>query len=520
LNSHFKIQNHTQGVFITYGLTFLGLTTCLFIYLSNLEQYFDVSLVDEPSYLISGIHFFDQNRPVEYGPLYSFWYWVISHFYTKPVDVFYFNMKAMMLALPLSSFIMLALMRIKPVLCFLFSYFLVCSYLNTVSPFVGHFTEIIILSSFAILANVQLTRVNQILFVSLVFLFCTYFRPEYKLSFALAIVYIVIDFIYKKRWQNKTNCYLVAIFFTVISTTVFFVGNPFQDKTNRTLLAFEQHYAFNYCKRNNLKINPFIEYKQVMKKEFGELQSVSEYVKAKPEKILTHIFQNILNYLWCVKNILIKSVLPSTIFLWVLTLFSVAYTVVVSRRHIHESIPWYNTGMIALYTLSALPSLISVIFIAPRYHYLTTQYHLVLFPLAIIMYKLGMQNFTSLKELVFTLIIILVVFFKGEEIKNSEYLVSERKNITNITLIENVTKDLKNLSGICNSGFLLQLARPDAKIFLMADLADKLKEKNSLIVIIDKNREPYVPTVVTTSFRKIVGEEIVIYLLDKSKVDA
>ena len=500
-----------QKLVLTYILVFFGLGGCLIIYLSNLEQSIDVSFVDEPSYLISGIHFFQVKSPVEYGRLYSFWYWIISNFYTRPTDIFYFNTKAMMFLLPLSSFILLASMRVKPVLCFLFSYFFALCYMNLVSPFVGHFAEIIILSSFTVLTIVKWSRFRQILFVSFVFLICTYFRPEYKLSFVLVTVYALLEFFYKKQWQNKMDLPFIAIFLTAVSLAILVVGNPFEDKTNRTLLAFEQHYAFNYVERNNLDINPFTEYKKIMKKEFGDYISVKECIISQPAKIATHILQNVMNYLWCVKTILIRSILPCTIFLFVLIILSFGFLVRISFNQLGQNIPWVGSGIILLYIFSALPSLITVVLIAPRYHYLITQYHLVLLPLAILIFKLTNQKTFSGKELIFTLVIIGAVLFKGYKIRDSEYVSGSKPNLSNIQLIETVTKEINNLSGVGTSDRLLEMARPDAKIFQLSELTKMLDRNGGFVIVTDKNQESEIPLAVTANLTKIVGQEVIVY---------
>jgi hypothetical protein len=96
-------------------LGLLILITLGVIYVAKLGAIVDLSLYDETLVLDWGRHLF--SRPFAlptYSPFYAAWYGFLSLFRTDPVDLYYFNLQALTVLLPVSFYLVLRSLYVQP----------------------------------------------------------------------------------------------------------------------------------------------------------------------------------------------------------------------------------------------------------------------------------------------------------------------------------------------------------------------------------------------------------------------
>jgi hypothetical protein len=70
-------------------------------------------------------------------------------------------------------------------------------------------------------------------------------------------------------------------------------GSPLLDKTNRSMYAFSQHYAFNLIMAGRAPPSSAIFFQGVVRDSFGEVRTVPEAARANPKAFAWHLWQNV-----------------------------------------------------------------------------------------------------------------------------------------------------------------------------------------------------------------------------------
>ena len=353
----------------------------------NLEGIVDLDLWDETDYLASGVNLLVKGFPSPYyGPLYSLYYYFLSKFSGDNIFLYYLNLKLQIIIIPVLYYVFLRALNIPNTLSLLASFFFLISYGNIiVSPRPTHFAimvMLIFLTATTFISNLRLS----ILLMATTALLLSYIRPEYFLSFILLSIFylilIIIDI--KKTIFNKTEFVGLITFISVSAALIMKLGNPFNDKGQRTLVAFSQHFSYNWVKWHQSNIDPWADSLIIMQKNFGSFKSIPASFLANPPAFLKHVLANLLTYLSSLSTVLfshINFLLPPAD-KWLssmealLTAFTLLVLLVIYRRR--YSFDWQGTfnhkAIIFFFIALYIPSLLSALIIYPRFHYVVPQY--------------------------------------------------------------------------------------------------------------------------------------------------
>ena len=100
-----------QGIFF-----FTILLVCCFRLTYGLYDVLDICLVDEHNYLLAGIR---RQLNIEYAPLYTSWYYLLSHVADNNTHLMFLNFKILTILFPVAMYWFLIKLRLEPLFAFL-----------------------------------------------------------------------------------------------------------------------------------------------------------------------------------------------------------------------------------------------------------------------------------------------------------------------------------------------------------------------------------------------------------------
>lgn len=352
-----------------------------------ISEAMDILFYDESIYLNKG-DTFNANYLFMDGFIYLTWYKLLSFFVKDTITLYYFNYIALLSINPFLIYILLRKMRQGRFVCAGFSILFLISTVNVIAwPFITRFALAIILCTFILIFSVK-DKKNKYLIALFGLSLLVYTRPEYILSL---IIFSITSMIYLLYRYGKCKSHKGVLLFLVLLTlllTVFitFVKSPV--KTNRSVMAFGQHYGVHLYNKGKISMDPNTNWRKIMKKNFRTDQSITEAFLNNPGEMANHVFANIrdipyqamqLVFPYHIENKFIKK-----IFLVIGALLFILLMIITFRKKRGE--PFFHKNHVdenIIYWLSILiiiPLIISVCLIYPREHYL-----LVLFAVLLIM---------------------------------------------------------------------------------------------------------------------------------------
>lgn len=369
----------------------------------------DIRFHDETIYLGRGITF-----SVSYlfadGFIYLTWYKLLSFFVADTINLYYFNYIVLLFINPLLIYILLRKMRQGRFISAVFSIFFLVSSVNVTSwPFITRFALALILVTLILIFSVK-DRRNKYLIAFFGLSLLVYTRPEYILSLFIfsmaAVIYLLYEFLKTRRRE------LLIFIFITLFLSIFIMAVKSPARTNRSVMAFGQHYGVHLYNRGKISVDPNTNWRKIMKENFHTDQSIIQAFLNNPGEMTNHLLANIrdipyqamqLFFPYNIKSKLIKKILLAVTGLSFLVLMIIAFRKnrgkpFLHKDHVDETIFYW------LALLIIIPLLVSVILIYPREHYL-----LVLFAVLLI---IAAKNVPAIPEnWKFKWILPILVFF-------------------------------------------------------------------------------------------------------------
>lgn len=362
----------------------VALLICYFKLIYNADAIFDISLVDEHGYLLNGIK---HKLAVEYAPLYSLWYYILCLFSVDNIQVMFLNFKLLTILFPLFIYWFLRKLKLDPALTFLLSFLLLISRLNfPIAPKVTTFMNIFQVIILYISTKKDDKELRNI-FIAFWLFISYYIRPEYKISFFLFFLYLILNYVYQ-FYKGKTVKRIMQFSFLIIAFILlsFFVGFPFSNQSGKQLLAFGQHFSTHYITWNNLQENPFTNYTYILEDAFGKISSPLQALFSNPALFMKHVLWNVRDYVWIFIHLIGSTFFPfqffsQSIFTCISFVLFIAglvlyyfqyYKLQFEKDIIKRKISEYGF-ILFVAILLIIPNIISVLIVAPRYHYISLQ---------------------------------------------------------------------------------------------------------------------------------------------------
>ncbi len=256
----------------------------------------DISLYDESNYLDWGRNIPTQGLPGgSYAPLYAVWYFLLGIVKPDPIDLYYFNVRILMLLLPVSVYCAVRAIGARPILSLLVASGIVfCRGNILIEPKVSHFAAVILLFALAVVFRVPTGR-DRLFACAIGALVCGYVRPEFSVAglyFGMALlVWTMLDTF--RRSADRIRSWMQLGAFVILVLIVLMLFGPPLNSGDRSLIAFGQHFARNWTVWNGSAINPWTGWEQILRREFGDIHSFAEAVMRRPDLVGRHVGTNL-----------------------------------------------------------------------------------------------------------------------------------------------------------------------------------------------------------------------------------
>lgn len=350
------------------------------VYTFGLERFLDIGLYDESLYLRRGLSVPEGLPSAENAPLYAVWYYGLSFFRTDPVDLYYLSYKALTVLPALALFVALRVHRISREIAFLTSLGLLVSSVNFPTwPKVSHFALMILLGGVAATGRLR-DRTWQATALAGAALLGSYVRPELFVSLLL-LVCLGGFFAFRAAREASSLRPAIPLLGLVLASCLgwAWLGSPL-GSGERSMMAFGQHYARNWVSWHQDPRDPWTHWEAIVEEDFGDVASPVEALGANPSAMLRHASWNLRALPVQLRTRFgfpyprnpatdIAFLLTSTLVLLLVFLHRGRRSLHAWRARIRDNARHYRVHALLLACL-VVPYLVSVVWIAPRAHYL------------------------------------------------------------------------------------------------------------------------------------------------------
>lgn len=408
------------------SLFLVGLAIKMYWGISN---HMDILLWDEAFYLKHGFNL--KNKiPVNWGPFYSFWYYLLHFIDKDKVDLYYLNFKLMAILPVIAAFWFFLFRGINYYVAFIVCFFWLSSDVNlTVWPKVSQFTNFVLFVGLIIGLSFRIQFLKYVFF-SFVALCISYARPELFLSFLVLTSITVLVFFIEKPKLDNSQWFLVGFLVFLGAFLIYFLGVSLI-RDPRSGVALSQHFMLNYNNWNHVNAPFWLSDESEINKIFNHPKSVGDFYANNPEMFKKHIISNVFNYLKQI-NIGISDVFfPKNIFhlpnwlRWLGILVSVVVYLIVSKSTVwNKSIKEgykKNVALLFILLFFCFPAFISSVLIYPREHYFALQFPFLLLLLLLLFYSDSINKSRIGYKISITIFLGLLFFFISPKAGNFKY---------------------------------------------------------------------------------------------------
>jgi hypothetical protein len=395
----------------------------------GLQNTMDIQFADESAYLRFGLDLFDKlNR--DWGPMYSVWYKCLSFITTDTIQLYYLNYAVTSVAIGILLYIFLLRLSVHTVFAMLISFSVLISELNiSVWPRISHFCIALCLLIMIVITFIK-NNIYKFLVFALLCLISSYARPEFYLSFLLAIIASLVCIFYNRRTLAPKDYLLFAgilVLIAALHITFRFPSNNFFGY-NRGVAAFYQHYAFNYKIRTHAKIDSWLYWEEICKKTFGDCNSMWCVIKTQPGIVISNTLFNIKNYILSTIIHGYSYIFPVQLFhskmmqLLLIVLLTVLFLFQLVRKQSRNKFIGYlyrYRFFILISFIFISPTILSCVVVFPREHYVYLQMLFVLL-LLVSLFDSLFDNITYKAPVVILFGVLL--FFATPNIKSYSFL--------------------------------------------------------------------------------------------------
>lgn len=294
LNFDFKIFSSRNDYKKYYLDALIIILICVIgsVYTHQIPQIVDIGLYDESSYLSYGLHIFTTFPGAEAGPLYAFWYKFLLLFEKSPIKLYYLNYRIMLIAPSIGLFYVLRSLSVNRIYSIALAFWFLTMPSNFyIWPKVSHFALTLIFLGLGMLSLLK-KRISKSALLIVIFLLVSYVRPEYFITYLLFLftfIFLEAQNIFKYKIYNPR---LISIILLCSTLIIYKYGIPITSG-DRSMLAFGQHYSLNLSKNNPKLINPWTNWEEIIKNDFGNVNTVFSAAIQNPQAFFSHVLVNI-----------------------------------------------------------------------------------------------------------------------------------------------------------------------------------------------------------------------------------
>ncbi|HUT23910.1 MAG TPA: DUF4214 domain-containing protein [Sumerlaeia bacterium] len=414
----------TRGFLTADRLCLLILLLAGLKFTFGVEDVFDVSLHDDSYYLYRGVVLREEGLPhPSWAPVYVLWHFALSLIRSDRIGLYFLNCKILTGLLPIGLFLLLRRHRVAPLAALCVSFFLLISGANLPTwPKPSHFSVLLALV-FLILTSRTKSLWRMVFWHSLGALLVSYVRPEFFLAYLVlvACLFVLTGMRRKSPRFGQCACGLIALL-VVSGAALAVLGTPaptasdaqvgkYDYMEKRGFFAFAQHFAVNWASWTKSDLEPWRYWQSIVFESFGDVNSIEDAFLASPALFSRHVRSNVFGAarrfpsfasdhypLLCPDSPFFRIVEQ-----W-LAIVAAVFAVCkwrgkwrgrLARRCQEEK------GTFLVFGAYFFSSLVAILLIYPRGHYLLMPFVLVLIPLSLLVFREeGVPRLVGTKPLV------------------------------------------------------------------------------------------------------------------------
>jgi hypothetical protein len=264
----------------------------------------DIGLNDEAIYMASGVRLFQPlfpNAPnglpyAQDGPLYSFWYRLLSLLVEDRVLLFYVNAGVLLTLIGIGAWVLMRVTGIGRLVASAAVFWLLTMRLFEQWSFTTFFSAALLLFGVSVAARRPTVR-GALLALVVVFVVAGWARPENCTS-ALVVLGVALAATVRAvrsrsiSWRLAVLELMVALSPAVPLFLIF--GAPLGG--GRSFYAFGQHYSWNVVRREHLHVNAWSDWLDYVHRDFGSATTIGEAMAHNPTAFLAHMGMNLREY--------------------------------------------------------------------------------------------------------------------------------------------------------------------------------------------------------------------------------
>jgi hypothetical protein len=246
---------------------------------------------DETLYLTHGVNLLLTGPAAQdHSPLYVLWYYLLSMLQPQPVDLYYFNIQALGILLPLLTFVAARMLGGGRLIATALSLLLLISLGNLRTlPKVGHFVAM--LSLLLLIVLLLLPQRWKLPVAGMGLFMLAFARPEFLYATILFVLITSVMLSLSREWRRLAWATLPVL---LSGVSIAAVGSlPALSDGSRAIEAFGQHYAGHSSLHTNQGLHDWIHWEVVLQEDFGTVRSVPAAMLVNPSAVTAHIARNI-----------------------------------------------------------------------------------------------------------------------------------------------------------------------------------------------------------------------------------
>ena len=260
----------------------------------------DVTLWDEAGYLERGLLISRHLTPdVQYGPVYSLYYWLLSRFVSDPVQIQFAAYVQTAVFLPPAFYACMRLARVPLRAAWPLAAFSILSYANLQINTRVEYAALIMLLVPCGLAMRTASLATAVRWLLGSAFLASYVRPEFLMSFLLLLpVWIYAEAMLLGGQARLLPAWKPLALVLGMAVPFFCLGVPaFASSGGREMLAFSQHFSIRWVRWNRSGMNPYFCYPAIISEAFGNAHSPWQALRADPREFARFVSANLGDFL-------------------------------------------------------------------------------------------------------------------------------------------------------------------------------------------------------------------------------
>lgn len=370
----------------------LVITVAFFYSLYPFSELSSILLWDETVSLEKGIDGSFSYFNYESSPLYAHFYQFLGLFAEDPKELYLLNHGVLFFSFLFLLALTVMVYTNKLIFAFIIAALFVYLPGYHIWPRVNFFTCIYLLV--LLLAIYPIKRFSiKVAITTVASYLLIFLRPEFFLSFYIfyflgvgMLIYAIHNYYKKNEWKSDTT-YLLTVLVAVSILMMFFI-TPSVSDSDRSFIAFSQHYSLGVHQAEGLETSPWHIHKIIKDRDFPGADSLFSALQINPNAFIGHVINNLTKCL---------------LFCLGIIGFIYLYMAIANRKILPKR--WSPDAIILMGFLA--PIVLGVLLIYPRLHYLLVMLILLVIFTALFFKKRSLSN----KRIAISLTSLLLILF-------------------------------------------------------------------------------------------------------------